>query len=122
MKIWTMLLGVGTGCVLLSGCLEPSGSRRTEAPPPPGAFVQGRTVIVPPLKNIEIGPGLDDGGTRVCHLTDARGTTIDFYIDHRVFSQTIGDIYLYAYPSDRKSMHVVNQSEFRTKMGIPAER
>lgn len=109
------------GCVLAPGCVRAAdGDSRTVSNAPPIAtntFVQGDTTIVPPIKHAEIQPALDDGGTIRATLTDAKGKKCIIYIDHRIRSSTPGDVYLYAYPSKKGSVHVLNQREFRSKIG-----
>ncbi|MGA2241065.1 MAG: hypothetical protein ABSH11_03395 [Verrucomicrobiota bacterium] len=80
-------------------------------------FVQDGIKIVPPIKHAQIQPGLDDGGTIRATITDADGKTFIIYIDHRAFNETRGDVYMNAYPSESNSVHVVNQQEFRQKIG-----
>jgi hypothetical protein len=81
------------------------------------AFIQGSLKIVAPIRHAQIGPGLDDGGTIRATITDAHGKTFVIYIDHRLDTKTRGDVYLDAYPSEAKSVHVTNQKEFRQKIG-----
>ena len=83
-------------------------------------FVQDGTKIVPPIRHAQIQPGLDDGGTIRATITDADGKTFIIYIDKRVIAggnKTRGDVYLNAYPSESNSVHVLNQQEFRQKIG-----
>lgn len=81
-------------------------------------FVQGDVTIVPPIKHANIQPGLDDGGTIRATITDAKGNIFIIYIDKRTgLNKTRGDVYLNAYPSETNSVHVVNQKEFREKIG-----
>jgi len=80
-------------------------------------FVQDGIKIVPPIRHAHIQPGLDDGGTIRATITDADGKTFIIYIDHRAWNETRGDVYLNAYPSESNSVHVVNQQEFRQKIG-----
>ena len=107
--------------ILASSCASKAGLGQRAAPisspAAAGAFVQDDVIIVPPLRHAKIQGGLDDGGTVRATLTDARGSTFIIYIDHRIGSVTRGDIYLYAYPSEKKSVHVLNQREFRDKIG-----
>lgn len=83
-------------------------------------FVQDNIKIVPPIKHAKIQPGLDDGGTIRATITDAGGKTFIIYIDKRAMAggnKTRGDVYLNAYPSESNSVHVLNQREFRQKIG-----
>ena len=110
-----------TVCILASGCASRAGrgggALAINAPAPVGAFIQDDTVIAPPLRHAKIQPGLDDGGTIRATLTDARDKAFVIYIDHRVGSVTRGDVYLFAYPSEKGSVRVLNQQEFRDKLG-----
>ena len=109
-----------SGCVMVLGCIERQGENKTGSNSPPiaaSAFVQDDITIAPPIKHAEIQPALDDGGTIRAALIDARGKKFVIYIDHRVGSPTPGDVYLYAYPKKKGSVHVVNQREFRTRLG-----
>src|SRR5512140_2063359 len=114
-------LMVITLCVLAIGCASTAGRREgtlaIKAPAPVGSFVQGDTVIVPPLRHGKIQPGMDDGGTIRATLTDARDRAFVIYIDHRLGSVTRGDVYLFAYPSEKRSVRVLNQQDFRDKLG-----
>ena len=51
----------------------------------------------------------EDEGTAGGMLTDARGHTYEFYVDHRLKTKTPGAFYLNAYPADRRSVLVKNQ-------------
>lgn len=108
-------------CFLAPGCASRAGrgegAPATSALAPVGAFIQGHTVIVPPLRHANIQPGLDDGGTIRATLTDARDRAFVIYIDHRLDSVTRGDVYLFAYPSEKRSVRVLNQQDFRDKLG-----
>jgi hypothetical protein len=119
-KIIEPLMVIGL-CILAPGCASRAGrgngALATNAPAPVGAFIQGDTVIVPPLRHARIQPGLDDGGTIRATLTDARGKALVIYIDHRARSVTRGDVYLFAYPAEKGSVRVLNQQEFRDKLG-----
>lgn len=106
---------LAAGCASRSG--RGGGAMAIKDAPPVGAFVQGDTVIVPPLRHAKIQPGFDDGGTVRATLTDARNNTFVIYIDHRFDSATQGDVYLFAYPSQKGSVRVLNQKEFREKFG-----
>jgi len=103
---------------LVAGCSSshpvtsvPTQTRATNA------FVLNGIKIVAPLRHAHLSAGFDDGGTMPGSLTDAAGMTFRFYIDHRIGTKTPGDIYLNAYPSDPKSVHVLDQQEFREKIG-----
>ena len=119
-KIIEPLMVIGL-CILAPGCASRAGrgegTLATNAPAPAGAFIQGDTVIVPPLRHARTQPGLDDGGTIRVSLTDARDKTFVIYIDHRVDTVTRRDVYLFAYPSEKGSVRVLNQQEFRDKLG-----
>ena len=80
-------------------------------------FVQDGIKIVPPIKHAQIQGGLDDGGTIRATITDARGKTFIIYTDKRMGAKSRGDVYLNAYPSESNSVHVLNQQEFRQKIG-----
>lgn len=105
--------------VLAPGCTSRTsrGEETTAINTPASAFIQNHTIIVPPLRHARIQPGLDDGGTIRATLTDATGKAFVIYIDHRVDSVTRGDVYLFAYPSEKGSVHVLNQQDFREKLG-----
>ena len=91
---------------LFSGCVH-------QASP----FVQDGIKIVPPIRHANIQSRLDDGGTIRATITDADGKAFIIYIDHRAWTKTRGDVYLNAYPSESNSVHVLNQQEFRQKIG-----
>ena len=115
---FTMIVAV---CIVDAGCASRASKGQAALPTnssaSAGAFVQGDAVITPPLRHAEVQPGLDDGGTIRATLTDARGKRFVIYIDHRVSTVTRGEVYLYAYPSEKGSVHVLNQREFRDKIG-----
>lgn len=94
----------------------------------PTPFVQNDIRIVPPVirddKDMLI--SYNDGGTLQFKITDAEGKKFDVYIDHRLVSDGAGgfaqgkgsgDIYLLAYPGNTNSVRVVNQREFKKKIG-----
>jgi len=90
---------------LLAGC----------ARTPTSDFVQGTIRIVAP---VEKAPGrvpgvLDDGGTIVFTMRDATGKIFDVYVDHHLGTKTPGAIYLFAHPTERGSVCVKNEAEFR---------
>jgi hypothetical protein len=90
-----------------------------------GPFVQDGIRIVPPVT--QEGHDKDtqtftlsmfnDGGTRWIKITDAEGQKFDVYIDHRIDTKTPGAIYLIDYPGKSNSVRVVNQGDFRQKIG-----
>jgi hypothetical protein len=85
-----------------------------------GDFVQGSIVITPPI-HIDTTPGnfITDGGTLPGRITDAKGRTFDFYVDHRLGTKTPGAIYLNAYPGDSGSVRVRKEAEFKRKLPFP---
>jgi len=94
----------------------------------PAPFVQNDIRIVPPVVQDEKDTLLlfNDGGTRQFKITDAEGKKFDVYVDHRLVSngaggfsgtKTAGGIYLLDYPGHSNSVWVVNQQEFRKKIG-----
>ena len=81
--------------------------------------VQGSVRITPPIKMDQTGFAIiEDGGTSPGRFTDAKGRVFDFYIDHRIGTQTPGAMYLNAYPGKRKSVRVKNEAEFKQKLGL----
>lgn len=65
----------------------------------------------------------NDGGTRWIKITDAEGKKFDVYLDRRLspdgsggFPSTNG-IYLMAYPGHSNSVRVVNEQDFKKKIG-----
>jgi hypothetical protein len=94
-------------------------------------FVQDGIRIVPPVtEGYDKAAGtstlnlFNDGGTRWVKITDAEGKKFDVYFDHRLvrnesggFSKTSGGIYLMAYPGHSNSVWVVNQQDFKKKIG-----
>jgi hypothetical protein len=106
--------------VVLAVCL---GCVHTNAP-----FIQYGIRIVPPVivdqkDTLNL---FNDGGTRWFKITDAEGKKFDVYVDHRLVSdgankvsesKTSGDIYLMAYPGHSNSVRVLNQQEFKKKIG-----
>jgi hypothetical protein len=103
--------------VVCIGCVH------THAP-----FVQDRVRIVPPVVRDEKDTlnSFNDGGTLWFKITDAEGNKFDVYVDHRLVSngsggfvetKTSGGIYLMDYPGHSNSVWVVNQREFRKKIG-----
>jgi hypothetical protein len=93
---------------LLAGCTST----------PAEDFVQGSIRISPPIRTdpIRFAP-LNDGGTQPGRFTDAKGRTFDFYIDHRLLTETPGAIYLIAYPGATNSVRVLDQKDFTKKIG-----
>ncbi|MEI9864442.1 MAG: hypothetical protein WDN00_07785 [Limisphaerales bacterium] len=90
----------------LAGCASTRGTD----------FVQDNIRITPPI-NAELSPWvLTDGGTAQGTITDAEGRTFPFFVDHRIGSKTLGSIYLMAYPNDRDSIRIRNESEFKQKL------
>jgi hypothetical protein len=84
------------------------------------AFIQGSIKIVPPIQHAQIYAACNDGGTIRADITAADGKIFIVYIDKRVMlggNKTRGDVYLNAYPSETNSVHVLNQLEFRQKIG-----
>jgi hypothetical protein len=59
----------------------------------------------------------NDGGTRRIKITDAEGKKFDVYIDHRIDTKTPGAVYLIDYPGKPNSVRIVNQWEFKQKVG-----
>jgi hypothetical protein len=99
------------------------GCAHTHAP-----FVQDGIRIVPPVVQDEKDALsiFNDGGTLWFKITDAEGKRFDVYVDHRLISnesggvsetKTSGGIYLMDYPGNSNSVWVVNQQEFRNKIG-----
>lgn len=96
---------------------------------PAGPFVQNDIKIVPPVTREGYDPVaqtyklnlINDGGTRWIKITDAEGKPFDIYIDHRIGSTTPGAIYLNASPGKTNSVRVLNEPEFRRKMGVFSE-
>jgi hypothetical protein len=90
-----------------------------------GPFVQDGIRIVPPVTQEGQDKGgqtftlsvFNDGGTRWIKITDAEGRKFDVYIDHRIDTKTPGAIYLFEYPGKSNSVLVVNQRDFRQKIG-----
>ena len=88
-------------------------------------FVQDGIRIVPPVSEEGSDPVshtqtlslFNDGGTRWIKITDAKGKKFDVYIDHRIDSPTPGAIYLNAYPGKPDSVLVLDQKDFRKKIG-----
>src|SRR6185503_13948098 len=90
-----------------------------------GPFVQNDIRIVPPVTD----EGYDsatgtlklnifaDGGARYVTIKDAEGNRFEVYIDRRLDSTTRGAIYLNAYPDKTNSVRVINEREFRRKIG-----
>ena len=112
-----LFLSVG----LLAGC----ASTRSKD------FVQGSIRITPPIQtyygNIRITSPMQpysypliirDGGTFHGTIKDAKGRTFPYYIDHRMGTKTPGAIYLMAYPGDLKSVRILDEAEFRQKLGF----
>jgi hypothetical protein len=91
-----------------------------------GPFVQDGIRIVPPVSEEGSDPVshtltfslFNDGGTRWVKITDAEGKKFDVYIDHRINSPTPAAIYLNAYPGKPDSVLVVDQKDFRKKIGV----
>jgi len=65
----------------------------------------------------------NDGGTKWIKITDAEGKKFDVYIDGRHFPDGTGGysstsgIYLMAYPGRSNSVRVVNEQDFKKKIG-----
>ena len=79
-------------------------------------FVQGPIRIVPPVERVGPDAAYADGGTRRFVVKDATGMTFDIYVDNRLGTKTPGAIYLFAYPRERQSVRVENQSDFSEKV------
>ena len=90
------------------------------------AFVQNDIRIVPPViqegydKETKVSTlsMFNDGGTRWFKITDAEGNKFDVYVDHRIGSATTGAIYLVAYPDKPETVLVLDQKDFRKKIGV----
>lgn len=104
MKLTRLFLFVA----LLAGCVQKSTDE----------FVQESIRIVPPVEKVpdHVAVVLEDGGTTIHPIRDARGKVFEVYIDHRLGTKSPGAIYLNAYPSERDSVRVTNQAEFRQKV------
>jgi hypothetical protein len=89
-------------------------------------FVQGSIRIIPPVTEEGSDPSagtrtlsiFNDGGTRWIKIRDATGQKFDIYIDHRIGTKTSGAIYLFDYPDKPGSVRVLNDREFREKVGV----
>ncbi len=89
-------------------------------------FVQNDIRIVPPVtqeghdKATQTGKItlFNEGGTQWIKIIDAEGKQFDVYIDHRIGSTTPGAIYLHAYPDKSNSVQVLNEREFKRKIGV----
>jgi hypothetical protein len=90
-----------------------------------GPFVQDGISIVSPVtqdghdqetraSTVSI---FNDGGTRWIKITDAEGKKFDVYIDHRIETKTPRAVYLLDYPGKPNSVRIVNQREFKQKIG-----
>lgn len=85
-----------------------------------GPFIQGAIKILPPVCFVERTEPADDGGTVRVTIRDASSNTFFIYYDHRaprLYNKTWGDVYLNADPSDSNSVYVLNQKEFKQKIG-----
>jgi len=108
--------------------LKQAPPQKAQADNSPAPFIQDGIRIVPPVIRDETNSlnFFNDGGTQLFKITDAAGKKFDVYVDHRLVSDGAGgfaqdkgsgDIYLLAYPGNSNSVRVINQHEFRKKIG-----
>lgn len=100
--------GLVLAVALLTGCTQTH----------PNEFVQGNIRIVLPVEKVpdRVAGVLEDGGTIVHWIRDARGKEVEIYIDYRLGTKTPGAIYVGAYPGERDSVRITNQVEFRQRV------
>ena len=87
-----------------------------------GPFVQAGIRIVPPVEQQHdqgdiVIHAFNDGGTKCITITDAAGQKFDVYIDHRLDTKTPGAIYLIDYPGKSDSVRIVDEQDFKKKIG-----
>ena len=79
-------------------------------------FTQGDIRITAPVK-VQSRSWATDGGTVFTHLLDAKGRSLDVYVDYQIGSPTRGAIYLNAYRGERNSVRVINEKQFKSIVG-----
>ena len=101
---------------LMSSC---SVSKETHAQAAP--FIQGNISIVPPVtvKRGEKGFALDflqDGGTKMVTIIDARGNSFDLWMYHRFGREIDWGFYLNDRPGHKGSVRIMKEAEFKRKI------
>jgi len=93
---------------LLAGCT------RT---PQPTEFVQGDVRITPSVQRLS-SAALEDGGSVVATVRDAKGRTFSVFIDYRLRTKSPGAVYLNGEPGTPGSLLVTNGTALREMFGL----